>query len=52
MKIILQPEARDLSNQEIAENYHRLINLLSKISVIKPNFSNQSANQGSNYISN
>lgn len=35
MKIILQTEARNLSNREIANNYHDLINLLEKFSSIK-----------------
>ena len=35
MKIILQTEARNLSNREIANNHHDLINLLEKFSSIK-----------------
>lgn len=35
MKIILQTEARNLSNREIANNYHDLINLFDKFSSIK-----------------
>jgi hypothetical protein len=52
MKILLQPEVRSLDNREIAENYQNLINLLSKISTIKPNFSNQSINKKSDYSCN
>ena len=35
MKIILQTEARNLSNREIADNYHGLIDLFYKFSTIK-----------------
>lgn len=52
MKIILQPEVRNISNREIAENYQCLINLLSKISNIKPNFGKQNTNKKSGYSCN
>lgn len=49
MKILLQPEALNLSNREIAENYRHLIYLLSKLSSIKSNFGKQSTNKKSGY---
>ena len=52
MQILLQPEARNLSNQEIAKNYRYLINLLSKISSIKHNFGKKSANKKPGYSCN
>ena len=52
MKIFLQPEARNLSSREIAENSRYLINLLSKLRGIKPNFSNQSTDKKSSYSCN
>ena len=38
MKIILQTEARNLSNREIAKNYHELISFFDKISLITNQF--------------
>ena len=52
MKIILQPEVRNLSNRVIAENSRHLINLISKLRGVKPNFSNQSTDKKSGYSCN
>lgn len=52
MKILLQPEARNLNNRELAENYQHLISLLGKLSSIKPNFGKQSKNKKSGYSCN
>ena len=38
MKIILQTEAQNLSEREIAINYHNLINLFTKIGSVKNQF--------------
>ena len=52
MKILLQPEARNLSNSEIAENYQHLIYLFSKLRGIKHSFDKQSANKKPSYSCN
>lgn len=48
MKIILQTEARNLSNREIAENYHDLLDLLSKLGSIKNKFAKTLAKPANN----